>query len=129
MPDKKSYRHYVLFSKNQYDEIPNGYYWDALLHIASAYNGLEVQHQRLIYIYEHTTDAVKYFLPNLSFEKWNGQLLMTARLYEKDSLVQQMIKTNIYFLNSLSADMVGESWDWLEKDNLLEMKFETKTYN
>jgi hypothetical protein len=52
------------------------------------------------------------------------------RFCEKDnlSLVQAMIRTNMYFLCNLSKDDVGGDWDWIEeaKNNLIKMEFKTE---
>lgn len=128
MSDRKHYANYILFSKGYYDNIPEGHYWDALLHLAAEYNGMELKFQRLSYVYSHTMDAVKHFLPNLSVEKYNEQVLFTARFCEKNNLtlIQTLIRTNMYFLSDLSADDVGGNWDWLDKNNLIKFEFKPK---
>lgn len=128
MSDKKYYKDYILFSKGHYKNIPEEHYWDALLHLATEYNGMELKFQRLSYVYSHTMDAVKHFLPNLSVEKYNEQLLFTDRFCEKDNLtlIQSLIRTNMYFLCHLSADDVGGNWDWCDKEKMINFEFKTE---
>lgn len=136
MSDKKYYKDYILFSKGWYKNIPNEHYWDALLFLATKYNGMELKHERLEYVYTHTESAVKHFLPTLTFDKWNEEFLTTCRLCQgvfsneqKLSQIQLMIRTNLSILSRLTNAQLGGNIDWLEKENLIDMPFEKEEDN
>ncbi len=133
MSDKKYYKDYILFSKGWYKNIPNEHYWDALLFLATKYNGAPFESQRFGFVYEHTTSTVKHFLPNLTFDKWNETYFEMCRFSEslfsgeqKLTQIQLMIRTNLSILSMLSNEQLGGNVDWLEKDNLVQMPFEKK---
>lgn len=129
MSDRKYYKDYILFSKGWY-KIPAKNYWDALLFLATKYNGMELKHERLEYVYQHTEAAIKHFLPNLTFDKWNEVYFQMCRFGEnmftgeqKLTQIQLMIRTNLSILSMLTNHELG-GIDWLEMDNLVEMPFE-----
>lgn len=130
MSDRKYYKDYILFSKGWY-KIPEKNYWDALLILATKYNGLELQHERLSYVYDHTEAAVKHFLPTMTFDKWNEVYFQICRFSEnlftreqRLTQIQLMIRTNLSILSMLTNDQLGGNVDWLEKENLVDMPFE-----
>lgn len=135
MSDRKYYKDYILFSKGWY-KIPEKNYWDALLFLATKYNGLELRHERLEYVYDHTTAAIKHFIPYLTFDKWNeiyfeicrfGENLFTRE--QRLTQIQLMIRTNLSILSMLTNDQLGGNVDWLEKENLIDMPFEKEEDN
>lgn len=101
---------YVLFAKG-WMKIPNERYWDCLRIIASNYSGISpnsIVNENILY---HTSKIIDKYSP-VNMLKYNEELLLTLRLYEKENFtpIQAMIRTNLSIIATFRNDVFPENF-------------------